>query len=235
MAEKINTDPPIEFGPVYLDELPPGEYETAIVSAAGDTIIYEILSGDYKGCRWRYKIPGNLDIPARLKLPKGFPKMTENPKDSIGATKVPVTLVPPAAIIYCAMALRDGARKYGAYNWRKAAVIMSIYLEALLRHAMCVQDGEDVAEDSLCDHLGHVIACCAIILDARACNRLIDDRPLPGPASHLLKELNTFIKEHPAPERMDEASARKTAPGTAEIWQQNFEALQEYYNVCKPE
>jgi len=42
-----------------------------------------------------------------------------NPKDRIGIKKPPIHLVPPVAIIHEAMAFKDGADKYGPYNWRR--------------------------------------------------------------------------------------------------------------------
>ena len=43
-----------------------------------------------------------------------------NPKDAIGAAKLPLHLVPDTLRIYAAMAFAEGASKYGAYNWRAA-------------------------------------------------------------------------------------------------------------------
>ena len=111
---------------------------------------------------------------------------TTNPKDLIGLTKAPLRLVPPALIIETAPAMANGASKYGAYNWREHAVSVSVYLEALMRHVLAYWDGEEVATDSGVKHLAHASACLAIIFDAAAVGKLIDDRPLPGGASALL-------------------------------------------------
>ena len=111
---------------------------------------------------------------------------TTNPKDLIGLTKAPLRLVPPALVIETAPAMANGASKYGAYNWREHAVSVSVYLEALMRHVLAYWDGEEVATDSGVKHLAHASACLAIIFDAAAVGKLIDDRPLPGGASALL-------------------------------------------------
>ena len=42
-----------------------------------------------------------------------------NPKDLIGMTKPPLRLVPPALLLFVARVMGLGAKKYGAYNWRK--------------------------------------------------------------------------------------------------------------------
>lgn len=116
-----------------------------------------------------------------------------NPKDLIGITKVQVGLFPSAAIIEGAEAMTDGL-KYGAYNWREHPVLMTIYLDAMQRHLMCLRDGEDDAEDSKVSHIGHILGCAAIIADAKACGNLIDDRPHKGAASALLAK---YKKEKP--------------------------------------
>lgn len=119
---------------------------------------------------------------------------TTNPKDLIGVVKPPISLVPPVSIIQEAMALRDGAAKYGPYNWRANKVQASIYIDALNRHVMAWLDGEDYAQDSGVHHLAHAKACLGILLDAEANGCLIDDRPQTGAAPRVLAELTDFIK-----------------------------------------
>jgi hypothetical protein len=112
---------------------------------------------------------------------------TANPKDAQARKKVPIGLVPPALVIGAAEALADGARKYGAYNWRDIAIQYSVYIEAIERHTLALKDGEDIAADSLIHHVKHIAAGCAIILDALGHGNLIDDRK-PGPGAKLLAE-----------------------------------------------
>lgn len=88
--------------------------------------------------------------------------------------------LPPIALLHLGAAMHDGFRKYGLVNWRGNSVAASVYLNAGLRHAFAYRDGEDYAEDSKVHHLGHTLACCAIILDARATGNLIDDRGTKG-------------------------------------------------------
>lgn len=110
-----------------------------------------------------------------------------NPKDLIGAKKVPLALVPQAGIIHTAMAMKNGQKKYGAYNWRKNPVKMTIYIEAAQRHLAALLDGEDVASDSQSHHAAHAAACMMILLDALETGNLVDDRPAPGKAAELLE------------------------------------------------
>ena len=58
------------------------------------------------------------------------PALGLNPKDRLGLKKVRLSLVPPSSIIYQALAMEDGAVKYGPYNWRENKVIASIYIDA---------------------------------------------------------------------------------------------------------
>jgi hypothetical protein len=114
------------------------------------------------------------------------PVLGTNPKDLIGQKKVNLNLVPQSSIIYQALAMEDGAKKYGPYNWRQNKVIASIYVSAAMRHIGAWLDGEEVAEDSQKPHLAHALACLGIIVDALETGNLVDDRPLPGAAAKLI-------------------------------------------------
>lgn len=116
----------------------------------------------------------------------GYPD--NNPKTAIGSSKVPLHLVPPSATHYLALALADGARKYGPYNWRDAAISVSVYKSAAQRHLDAFWDGEDCAQDSGLHHIAHAMACMALILDALTIGRLQDDRPTKGAAARLQAE-----------------------------------------------
>lgn len=109
-----------------------------------------------------------------------------NPKDAIGDTKPRLDLVPSALGIYASLAMRNGAEKYGPFNWREKPVRAHVYYAALLRHLAAWFDGEDEAEDSGAHHLAHAAAGLAILLDAMATGNLIDDRPTPGAAGELV-------------------------------------------------
>jgi hypothetical protein len=108
-----------------------------------------------------------------------------NPKTAVGATKVPLHLVPPSATHFLALAFKDGAAKYGPYNWRDDAVSASVYYGAAKRHMDAWWDGEDLSADAQVHHLAHTMACCAILLDALTVGKLNDNRPTPGAASML--------------------------------------------------
>jgi hypothetical protein len=143
-----------------------------------------------------------VDSPTRSQILAGIPggmanadptvpSKSPNPKDIIGLTKPPVHLVPPILEVEAAMAFLDGAKKYGAYNWREHPVLYSVYHAACKRHLGQAWDGENIDAKSKVKHLAHAVACIAILLDAEACGCLIDDRPTPGGVSKRIEDLTT--------------------------------------------
>lgn len=112
-----------------------------------------------------------------------------NPKDAIGRKKPPLHLIPPVALIHEAMAMKNGADKYGPYNWRGATVAATVYISAAMRHLADYLDGERVARDSGVHHIAHARASLGILLDAEAQGTLVDDRPTPGKAAEVMEQL----------------------------------------------
>lgn len=134
--------------------------------------VFVLVSGPYADQR---------DIPARYfqKLPQAT---DGNPKDVEGRKKVPLHLIPAPAQVHLARAFNDGVQKYGQANWREKGVNASVYVAAAQRHlALWYDGGEELADDSKVHHLGHAMACLAIILDAQQCGKLNDDRPYAVP------------------------------------------------------
>lgn len=108
---------------------------------------------------------------------KPAPAKSTNPKKAMGMAKPPMHLIPDSAMIHAAMAFKDGAAKYGPYNWRDDPVDITTYIAAAKRHLALYFNGQRVTSDTGVHNLGAVIACCAILLDAEAHGSLIDDRP----------------------------------------------------------
>lgn len=103
-----------------------------------------------------------------------------NPKDALAVAKLPLHLVPDTIEAYAALAFAEGASKYGAYNWRVAGVLASVYHSALKRHLASWHNGEEADPVTGVPHLASVIACAGILLDAQLCGKLTDDRPPPA-------------------------------------------------------
>lgn len=116
-----------------------------------------------------------------------------NPKDQIGSDKLPMHLVPDTLKAYAALAFLEGALKYGKYNWRIAGVRMSIYLDALERHLASMKNGEWADPLTNVPHLASIIACCGIILDAKECGMLKDDRPPIAGTGALIRSMASDV------------------------------------------
>jgi len=105
--------------------------------------------------------------------------MTENPKliQARKDGKAPFEFIPMGPMESVARVLASGAEKYGVRNWRIDRIKASTYEGAIGRHAFLEwASGSDVDKDSGEHPLAHVIASCLIVMDAMACNTLIDDR-----------------------------------------------------------
>ena len=125
--------------------------------------------------------------------------MSANPKQQYGDKKVPLHLIPPAASIYMALGLREGAFKYDPWNFRSTQVELMTYVGAMKRHLDAIVDGEWIdmepvirADGTILDcprkpHLAGALASGAILADAFEGGFLIDNRPPRGAASELLK------------------------------------------------
>lgn len=121
-----------------------------------------------------------------------------NPKDIAAQTRAPLHLLPAVTLIHGAMACKDGAAKYNAYNWREKPISLMEYLGAIERHIARIKDGENVDAKSGVTHLGHIIATAGILLDANAVGTLKDDRPkIGGIATKLLDRIEGNIPYNP--------------------------------------
>jgi len=110
-------------------------------------------------------------------LDKINPPIPTDPKGEAGSKKAPMWLLPPFALEQQAWAHKEGANKYGAYNFRRTKVCASTYISAILRHWGKFLNGQNLDEHSGAHHLGHIAANCNILMDAQEHGCLIDDRP----------------------------------------------------------
>lgn len=123
----------------------------------------------------------------------GPPKDT-NPKTLYGQAKPSLGLLPGAAQVAIAEVLALGKAKYGDANWRVDPVSYSTYHNALLRHLIKAWEGEEMDPESGQPHLAHVAANAMILLDAKACGTLIDDRPPQGAVSKAIEQNTRQVK-----------------------------------------
>ncbi len=117
----------------------------------------------------------------------GYPD--NNPKTQYGVLKPSLSYVPSPALLVLAAVMKHGADKYGKMNWRKNKVAASIYYDAALRHLLQFFDGDDNDPESGLLHLGHVMACCAILIDASYTGNMVDDREAASVVDPLIRQL----------------------------------------------
>lgn len=118
-----------------------------------------------------------------------------NPKTAMGAKKPDLTCIPATALLHLATGMMNGEIKYGLYNWRNIPISARPYIAAGLRHLLAYMDGEDYSADTVAagkpvHHLAHVMATCAIILDAEEQGVLNDNRGTPGKAGQMIETYN---------------------------------------------
>jgi hypothetical protein len=109
-----------------------------------------------------------------------------NPKKRYGDMKPALTLFPSGALVAAAEVMATGAEKYGRANWRDDAVETMTYLDAAMRHMLAYIDGQDNDPESGKPHLAHAMCCMAILLDAQAIGKRIENRPTKGAAAELI-------------------------------------------------
>jgi hypothetical protein len=118
---------------------------------------------------------------------RGVIKEMENPKQYAGERKVPMHLIPDGATLAMAMSFKEGARKYGPFNWRTTPVRASAYVGAVRRHLDAWWNGEDEDPDTGLSHLWKALSCIAVMVDAQLADSFHDDRPPPSPIGDLLE------------------------------------------------
>jgi len=139
-------------------------------------------------------VPGNW-YTKRFELVEDEPANTNaaptqgiNPKDLIGSKKPDYGYVPMAPLYEVGKAMRDGAQKYGPFNWREQPVNANVYVNAARRHLDLWAAGEEIADDSKVHHLAHAMACMVILMDAQQHNSLNDNRVRDDALIRYIKE-----------------------------------------------
>lgn len=166
---------PLQYGNLYT-----------IKSYDGTYVELEGLSGRFYYTRFKDVGEPKKSAPA---------SKDTNPKEAVGSTKLPMHLVPDAALAHVSMAFYEGATKYGSYNWRVAGVRASTYIAAARRHLSKWWNGYNCDPKTRVHHLANAAACCMILLDAEVQGLLNDDRPPRQDLEKLFDELGA-VQQH---------------------------------------
>lgn len=126
-----------------------------------------------------------------------------NPKDAIGVTKAPMSVLPMQVVYEAALGMYEGALKYGAFNYRIAGVRASVYYDAIQRHLNQWWEGEDIDPDSNISHVTKAITALMVMRDAMLNDKFNDDRPPKVLDQSWMKNYNEKVKQlqvkYPAP------------------------------------
>lgn len=119
---------------------------------------------------------GCLNEASHFLFPDLEPAKDVNPKDVVGGPKFSLSILPIPGLVQLEPCFRDGAAKYGPSNWRDQPVSSRVYVDACFRHLMLWLCGQEASEDSGVCHLASAASNLLILLDARACGTMKDDR-----------------------------------------------------------
>lgn len=114
-----------------------------------------------------------------------------NPKDAIGIRKIAFSVLPWRVLHRVALAMMEGAAKYGRHNYRKSGVRASVYFDAVVaRHLSDWWEGTDIDPDSGLHHVDKAIAGLMVMRDSMLSGNFVDDRPPSCPID--FEEMNAL-------------------------------------------
>jgi hypothetical protein len=113
-------------------------------------------------------------------MESGRPNLVVTSNDTVKAVKFDsgkpdLSLNPSVALEEMAYAFMLGEKKYGRYNFHNG-MEASRLVAACLRHVHAWNEGENLDKESGRSHLGHALACLAMILQQQKLGTLRDNR-----------------------------------------------------------
>lgn len=113
-----------------------------------------------------------------------------NPKDLAAFGKrIAFSVIPFRVLAGLALALAEGAWKYGRHNYRPAGVRAMTYVDATLRHLFAYVEGQDIDPASGFHHVDKAIASLVVLRDGLYQGNVTDDRP-PAIEGDFIAEAN---------------------------------------------
>lgn len=114
-----------------------------------------------------------------------------NPKDAVGIRKMAFSVLPWRVLCRVALAMMEGAAKYGRHNYRVSGVRASVYFDAVVgRHLTDWWEGTDIDPDSGLHHVDKAISGLMVMRDSMLQGNFVDDRPPSGEVD--MAELNAL-------------------------------------------
>lgn len=105
-----------------------------------------------------------------------------NPKDAVGIRKLAFSVLPWRVLAGVALAMMEGAAKYGRHNYRASGVRASVYFDAVVaRHLSEWWEGDNIDAASGLHHIDKAIAGLMVMRDSMLYGNFIDDRPPSSP------------------------------------------------------
>lgn len=141
----------------------------------------------------------------KLSLQRGWRDMSDplpgisgvkptNPKDAVGITKLPFSVIPFTVIWEVGLGMLEGTLKYARHNYRVAGVRASVYVDATFRHMTSWWEGEDLDPDSGLSHVTKAIASLVVLRDSMIQGNWVDDRPPPSRVASLMLDYNAHVR-----------------------------------------
>lgn len=144
---------------------------------------------------------------------------TKNPKANAARHKVCFSSYPAPVMAEVAVAMTEGARKYGRHNYRGSQIKASTYYDGTLRHVLAWFEGQDIDPDSGVHHVTKAIASLTVLRDAMLSGTFIDDRP-PQADPDWMARMNARAQE--IVERYPDAAMPLTREATPEELARNL-------------
>lgn len=116
--------------------------------------------------------------------------------------KPPMALLDRYALEQIAQVLGFGASKYERDNWRKG-IRYTRLVDAMLRHAFAIADGEDIDPESGLPHAAHIGCCTMFLLWMMRFRPDLDDRYKVDQALSAIEHEITQAMKDPAPRSSD--------------------------------
>lgn len=210
---KFSEKRPIPLATILIDKWD-GSPVLGFIPSHDQSKYYEISDGEITGepriipthYRWQVAPGGRYEKPAsRASNPHHHDHETEeqfqsrtgtgipeNPKDTIGSRKLPLSTLPWAVLAEAAAGMGEGALKYGKHNYEVVGIRNSIYFDATMRHLIAWFLGEDIDPDSGLPHITKALTSLLVLRDAQIYNKVTDDRPPACPPEHLQQVKDLF-------------------------------------------